>query len=188
MRSDPAQALPSPMHEEYRRGDFLISTDPALLDVTAIHAFLSGTDWARGVPIEIVARSLSNSLTFGLYHGGRQIGLARVITDRATFGYLADVYVLEAYRGRGLARWLMGCLVGHPGLQTVRRLLLSTHNAHALYAAFGFRPLKAPEDHLERRPPAAVSIDCAAAASRSDGPGARGRCVPGQSGGDSNNG
>jgi len=141
------------MSADYHRGDFLISTDPALLDIPAVHAFLAGTDWARGVTSETVARSLQHSLSFGLYHGRQQIGLARVITDRATFGYLADVYILEAYRGRGLAKWLIACVVGHPELQTVRRLLLATHAAHGLYAPFGFRPLRAPADHLELRRP-----------------------------------
>ncbi len=176
------------MHEEYRRGDFLISTDPARLDVAAVHAFLSSTYWARGIAIEIVARSLSNSLSFGLYLGEPQIGLARVITDRATFGYVADVYVLEAYRRRGLAKWLMSCVVNHPDLQTVRRLLLATRDAHALYAAFGFRPLRAPEDHLEQRSPGAVSGDCETVASQSAGAGAICRCLAGQREGDWNDG
>jgi GNAT superfamily N-acetyltransferase len=139
------------MHEEYRRGDFLISTDPARLDIRAVHAFLASTYWAKGVPLEVVARSLQYSLSFGVYHDGQQIGLARVITDRATFGYVADVYILEPYRGRGLAKWLVECVVGHPDLQTVRRLLLATRDAQGLYTPFGFRPLKAPEEHLERR-------------------------------------
>ncbi len=176
------------MHEEYRRGDFLISTDPVRLDVAAVHAFLSSTYWARGVAIEIVARSLRNSLSFGLYLGERQIGLARVITDRATFGYVADVYVLEAYRGLGLAKWLMTCVVDHPDLQTVRRLLLATRDAHPLYAAFGFRPLRAPEDHLELRPPGAIPGECEAVASQSAGAGASCPCMAGQTEGNLNDG
>lgn len=139
------------MHQEYRRDEFQISTDPARLDVNAVHAFLSATDWARGVAIEVVTRSLHHSLSFGVYDGERQIGLARVITDRATFGYIADVYILQPYRGRGLAKWLMECVLEHPDLQTARRLVLATRDAHGLYAPFGFRPLKAPEDHMERR-------------------------------------
>jgi len=139
------------MHMECHRGDFAISTDPALLDAAAVHAFLITTPWARGATLETVARSLQHSLCFGLYHHRRQIGLARVITDRATFGYVADVYVLESHRGRGLAKWLIECVVAHPDLQTVRRLVLATQDAHGLYAPFGFRPLRAPEDHLELR-------------------------------------
>lgn len=129
-----------------------ISTDPARLDVAAVHAFLAGTYWARGVSRDVVERSLRHSLCFGVYAGGRQVGLARVITDRATFGYVADVYVLEEYRGRGLAKRLIECIVAHPELQTVRRLLLATRDAHGLYTPFGFKPLARPQDHLERRP------------------------------------
>lgn len=143
-------------HTEHRRGEFLITTDPDRLDVRAVHAFLSTTSWARGVSLEAVERSLRHSLCFGVFHEDRQIGLARVITDRATFGYLADVYILEPYRGRGLATWLVRCVVEHPDLQTVRRLLLATRDAHGLYRPLGFQPLKAPGDHLElRRTPAA---------------------------------
>jgi GNAT superfamily N-acetyltransferase len=134
------------------RDGFRISTDPKEIDVGAVHAFLSRMPWAHGVGREVVERSLRHSLCFGLYTEGHQIGLARVVTDRATFGYVADVYVLEEYRGRGLARWLMECVVGHPELQTVRRLLLATRDAHSLYTPFGFKPLARPEDHLERRP------------------------------------
>ncbi|MBM3879853.1 MAG: GNAT family N-acetyltransferase [Verrucomicrobia bacterium] len=140
------------MHSESRRGEFVVSTDPAQLDVDAVHAFLSETYWAKGVSRQLVARSLEGSLAFGLYHDGRQIGLARVITDRATFGYLADVYVLEGYRGRGLGKWLIECILDHPELRSCRRLLLATRDAQGLYNRFGFRALAHPEDHLERRP------------------------------------
>jgi len=145
--------LDTATHLEFRHGEFLISTDPARLDVAAIHAFLSRTDWAKGVARELVERSLRHSLCFGMYHQGRQIGLARVITDRATFGYLADVYVLEEYRGRGLGKWLVRCVLAHPELQGLRSLRLATRDAHGLYRQFGFTALKHPQDHLERRPP-----------------------------------
>lgn len=140
-------------HAEFRQGEFLVSTDPARLNVDAVHAFLSRTDWAKGVARDVVERSLRHSLCFGLYRQGRQIGLARVITDRATFGYLADVYVLEEFRGRGLAKWLMRCILAHPELQSLRSLRLATRGAQALYRQFGFTALKHPECHLERRPP-----------------------------------
>lgn len=140
-------------HLEFHQGEFLVSTDPTRLDVDAIHAFLSRTYWAEGVAREVVERSLRHSLCFGLYHQGRQIGLARVITDHATFGYLADVYVLEEFRGRGLAKWLMRCILAHPELQSLRSLRLATRGAQALYRQFGFTALKHPEHHLERRPP-----------------------------------
>lgn len=136
-------------HLEFRLGEFLISTDPAKLDADAVHAFVSRTYWAKGVAREVVEKSLRHSLCFGMYHEGRQIGLARVITDRATFGYLADVYVLEQYRGRGLAKWLVSCILAHPHLQGLRSLRLATRDAHGLYRQFGFTELKHPEEHLE---------------------------------------
>lgn len=141
------------MPEEYQRGEFSISTDPAKLDVDAVHAFLSRSYWAMGVAREVVEQSLRHSLCFGVYRRGKQIGLARVITDRATFGYLADVYLLEEFRGRGLARWLLESLLSHPDLRRLRRINLITRDLHPLYRKFGFTELKHPEWHLERRPP-----------------------------------
>jgi GNAT superfamily N-acetyltransferase len=102
---------------------------------------------------DVVERSIRNSLCFGVFHHGRQIGFARVITDRATYGYLADVYILEEFRGQGLGKWLVECIVSHPDLQGCRKLALATRDAQGLYAAFGFKPLKRPEDQMERRPP-----------------------------------
>ena len=134
---------------ERQRGDYTISTDPARLDVTAIHAFLSRSYWAAGVPRSVVERALAHSLCFGLYHGTAQVGLARVISDRATFAYLADVYVLEAHRGQGLSKWLMETLCAHEDLQGLRRFLLATKDAHGLYAQFGFKPLHWPERVME---------------------------------------
>jgi GNAT superfamily N-acetyltransferase len=131
------------------RGEYVVSTDPAKLDVSAIHAFLSRSYWATGIPVETVARSLDGSLCFGLYHQGRQVGLARVITDGATFAYLCDVYILEKHRGRGLGRWLMETVMTHPALQGLRRWSLVTRDAHGLYAGLGFQPLQAPERHME---------------------------------------
>ncbi len=141
------------MPYECRQADFLISTDPARLDPEAVHAFLTRTYWAAGVAPEVVARSLRHSLCFGLYHQDRQIGLARLITDYATFGYLADVYVLEPWRGRGLGQWLVGCLVRHPEVRRLRSVRLATRDAHGLYRRFGFTPLEHPDHHLEWRPP-----------------------------------
>jgi GNAT superfamily N-acetyltransferase len=107
-----------------------------------------------GVPREIVERSLSGSLCFGLYHQGQQVGLARVITDEATFAYLCDVYVLEEHRGRGLGRWMMEVVMAHPSLQGLRRFSLVTRDAHGLYEEFGFEPLAKPEGHMEIHRPA----------------------------------
>jgi GNAT superfamily N-acetyltransferase len=137
-------------HEVERRGDFLISTDPALLDVPLTHDFLANRSyWAAGRPLEVARRSLDHSLCFGLYERGRQVGFARVVTDRATFAWLCDVFVLEAYRGRGLSKWLIGCVMGHPALQGLRRTLLGTRDAHALYERFGFKPLADPTRFME---------------------------------------
>jgi len=104
---------------------------------------------SEGIPASLVARAIAGSIPFSLFHGTTQIGFARVITDRATYGYLADVYVLDAYRGQGLGRWLVDCIMRHPDLQTLRRFSLVTRDAHGLYAQAGFSPLAAPERHME---------------------------------------
>jgi hypothetical protein len=135
--------------EEYRKGEFLISTDPSQLDVNIIHGFLRDSYWAKGIPREVVNRSIQNSLCFGLFADRQQIGFARVISDYATYAYLADVFVLESYRGLGLAKWLMECVVGHPNLQGLRRWTLGTRDAHGLYAQFGFTPLAKPDRFME---------------------------------------
>jgi GNAT superfamily N-acetyltransferase len=132
-----------------RREGFEISTDPARLDRAAVHAFLTESYWAKGVPREIVDRSISNSLSFGLYDASRQIGFARVITDRATYAYLADVYVLPEYRGRGLGKWLMETVMAHPDLQGLRRWSLVTRDAHGLYRGFGFKDVKDASRYME---------------------------------------
>ena len=117
-----------------RRGEFSISTDPADFDISAIHAYLSTSYWAAGIPKETVARSIANSLCFGVFNGDAQIGFARVITDRATFAYVGDVYILDAFQGRGLGTWLMQTIIAHPDLQGLRRWSLVTRDAHGLYA------------------------------------------------------
>jgi GNAT superfamily N-acetyltransferase len=138
-------------HELARQGEFLISTDPSLLDVPLIHDFLSNRSyWAAGRPLEVVRRSIENSLCFGLYESpGRQVGFARVVTDRATFAWLCDVFVLEEYRGRGLSKWLMECVMGHHALQGLRRVVLATRDAHGLYEQYGFTPLADPSRFME---------------------------------------
>jgi GNAT superfamily N-acetyltransferase len=136
---------PDEPREFARRGPYFLSTDPALLDVSLIHRFLSEQSyWAAGIPREVVERSLKNSLCFGLYEGSRQIGFARLVTDRATFAWLGDVFVIDAYRGQGLGKWMMESLLQHPDLQGLRRMLLGTRDAHGLYARFGFTPLAEP--------------------------------------------
>ncbi|MBP1649603.1 MAG: family N-acetyltransferase [Bacteroidetes bacterium] len=136
-------------HQYYQHGRFLVSTDPTLLDITAIHDFLSHCYWAEGIPLKLVERSIQGSLCFGLYDGRAQVGFARVITDRATFAYMADVYVLEPYRGQGLGTWLVECIMGHPDLQGLRRWCLLTRDAHGLYRKFGFSSPKEPGKYME---------------------------------------
>ena len=120
-----------------------ISTDPARLDIDAMHAYLTRSYWSPGIPRDIVARAARGSLCFGVYQGGRQVGLARVVTDHATFAYLCDVYVLEEHRGKGLSKWLMREVMSHPALTGARRAMLGTRDAHGLYARHGFQ---APPD------------------------------------------
>ena len=127
----------------------VISTDRARLDVDWIHASLRETYWAKGIPRDVVERSLANSMVFGAYDGERQIAVARVITDHATFAYLADVFVDPAYRGRGIGVALMRAIRAHPDLQNLRRWLLATANAHGLYQKFGFTPLAEPSRFME---------------------------------------
>jgi GNAT superfamily N-acetyltransferase len=126
-----------------------ISCEPARLDLEAIHAFLSQSYWSSGIPRAVVERAIANSLCFGVFHRDRQVGFARVITDKAAFAYLADVYILAEHRGKGLSRRLMEAIVGHPDLQGLRRMLLATRDARALHAKFGFRPLAAPDRIME---------------------------------------
>ena len=136
---------------EWRRGDYTISTDRARLDVSAIHEFLSTESyWARGRSFEMVERAVSNSLPFGLYRGARQLGFARVVTDYATFAWLADVYVLDEFRGEGLGRWLVAVVLSHPELQNLRRWILGTRDAHELYRRFGFVEVERPEFYMHR--------------------------------------
>lgn len=138
---------------EYRQGEFFISTDRSKLDVGAIHSFLTRSYWAKGIPRETVVRSIANSMCFGIYSDGKQVGFARVISDFTTFAFIGDVFVLEEFRGRGLGKWMMECIVAHPDLQGLRRWALGTLDAHGLYAQFGFTSLKAPERWMERHNP-----------------------------------
>ncbi|MFZ0862105.1 MAG: GNAT family N-acetyltransferase [Candidatus Sulfotelmatobacter sp.] len=139
---------------ESRRGEFLISTDRARLDLDLIHGFLTNCYWAKGIPRGVVARSIEHSLCFGVYDGnGAQVGLARVVNDFATVAYPGDVFVLESHRGRGLSKFLMECIVRHPALQNLRRWILLTRDAHGLYAQFGFTPVKSPARYMELHRP-----------------------------------
>jgi GNAT superfamily N-acetyltransferase len=136
---------------EHRRDGFVVSTDPARLDLHATHDFLAKSSyWAKRIPFETFARSAENSLCFGVYDSaGAQVGFARVVSDFATFAYIADVFVLDSHRGHGLGKWLMECIQQQPQLQGLRRWVLTTRDAHGLYAQFGFTSPKFPERFME---------------------------------------
>jgi GNAT superfamily N-acetyltransferase len=139
---------------EWHRGDYTISTDNERLEIPTIHHYLSNESyWAQGRSVETVQLALKNSFNFGLYKNSKQVGFARVVTDFATFAWLADVFVLPEYRGQGLSKWLMEIILGHPRLQGFRRWVLATKDAHTLYERFGFIPLHRPERWMERPDP-----------------------------------
>jgi len=139
------------MIREWQRGEYLISTDMDRLDLGFIHNFLSNSSyWAQGRDLELVKRSVSHSFNFGLYKGNQQIGFARVVTDYATFAWLADVFVLDEYRGQNLGKWLIEVIVCHPRLQGFRRWLLATRDAHELYRRFGFTELSDASRWMEK--------------------------------------
>jgi GNAT superfamily N-acetyltransferase len=136
---------------ESRRGEYLISTDNRRLDVDVIQRFLTDESyWAKTRTPEQTRTAIENSICFGLYNGDRQIGFARVVSDRATFAYLGDVFVIEEFRGQGLSKWLMETIVSHPELQNLRRWVLATRDAHGLYEQFDFAGLRFPERWMER--------------------------------------
>ena len=137
------------MQTEWRRENYLISTDRGRLDRSVIHRFLEGSYWAKGISREIVDRCIENSLCFGLYDRDCQIGFARIISDFSTFAYLADVFVLESARGQKLGVWLIETVMSHPQLQGLRRWMLATADAHGLYRKFGFTALSRPERIME---------------------------------------
>jgi len=139
---------------EWQRGEYTISTDNNRLNIRIIHNFISNQSyWAEGRPIETMQRALDNSLNFGLYKNSQQIGFARVVTDYATFAWIADVFVLPEHRGQGLSKWLLEVILSHPELQGFRRWVLATKDAHSLYARFGFMALHRPERWMERPDP-----------------------------------
>ena len=137
---------------EIKENGFIFSDDNNLVDVKTVHNYLSTRSyWAKGIPLNIVQKSIANSLCFGVYKDGRQAGFARWVTDKSTFAYLCDVYVEEEFRGLGLAKKLMSLMLFHPDLQGLRTYSLATLDAHNLYAQFGFKPLSAPEKLMEIR-------------------------------------
>lgn len=138
--------------------DFEISTDPNRLDVDVIYSFLSTSYWSAGIPREVVEKSIKNSLCFGVYSPeGQQVGFARMITDKATFAYLADVFILEEFRGLGLSKRLMEFIFSYPELQGLRRIMLATRDAHSLYEKYGFTPLTNPDTFMQNWNPEVYS-------------------------------
>lgn len=136
------------MNEELA-SNFSISTDKSQLDLEMIDNFLKTSYWAKDIPKSIVEKSIAHSLCFGVYQKEQQIGFARVISDYATFAYLADVFILESYRGQGLGKWLIQSILTHSELQNLRKFLLGTWDAHELYRQFGFNSLNRPERYME---------------------------------------
>jgi len=136
---------------EWRKADFVISTDRSRLNVKFIHNFLSTQAyWAIGRSFEVVQHAIENSLNFGVFDGNQQIGFARVVTDFATFAWVADVFISDEYRGRGLGVWLIEVITSHPKLQGFRRWILATRDAHALYRRFGFNEIANPQRYMEK--------------------------------------
>ena len=134
--------------------DYHISADKSKLDHQLIHRYLSGESyWAKGMPLEVMQRSFENSMCFGVYKGNAQVGFARIISDKATFAYLADVFIHSDHRGKGLSKMLMDYIISHPDLQGLRRWMLGTADAYGLYAKYGFTPLGKPERMMERNNP-----------------------------------
>ncbi|MBV9339817.1 MAG: GNAT family N-acetyltransferase [Acidobacteria bacterium] len=138
---------------EHEYGDYVVSTDPARLDHDVIHRFLTNSYWAKGIPRQLVARCIENSLCFGVFRGREQVGFARVISDYATFAYVGDVFILAEHRGRGLGKFLMSCVMNHPELVGLRRWSLVTRDGHGLYRQFGFTSLARPDGYMELHNP-----------------------------------
>jgi GNAT superfamily N-acetyltransferase len=153
---DKGEARAKTWSRAFRNEQYVVSTDKDRLDLEMIHNFLSTQSyWAKGIPRTTLEESIRHSLCFGLFHGNEQIGFARIVSDLATIAYLADVFVVPQYRGRGLSKWLMECICSHPHLQDLRRWMLVTEDAHGLYRKYGFVPLARPERFMERHNPGA---------------------------------
>ena len=136
------------MEYSVTENNFIISTDKNKINIEYVHDFLSHSYWSPGVPIETVTKAMNGSLCFGVYDNDKQIGYARMVTDTATFAYLADVFIDENYRGKGLGKWLVKTILAHPELQGLRRIMLATKDAHTLYEQVGFTPINNPERYM----------------------------------------
>lgn len=133
---------------QIKKATYTISTDKAKLDLKVIHGYLKDAYWCKNIPIEIIKKSIRGSLCFGVYHQEKQVGFARVISDLATFAYLADVFILPEYQGNELGKWLIETIVEYPDLQEIRTFSLATKDAHGLYEQFGFKPLAEPHKRM----------------------------------------
>jgi len=138
---------------EWIKDGYLVSTDKSKIDVETVHHFLSRSYWAENIPLDVVRKSIENSLCFGMYHEEKLVGFARAISDFATFAYLADVFILPEERGKGLSKWLLAIILEHPQLQALRRFTLATRDAHSLYAQFGFSLFDKPERWMQKHDP-----------------------------------
>ncbi len=139
---------------ESNLGEYRISTDQSELDLNVIHHYLSEESyWATGIPFGTLKKAIDHSLNFGVYYRNKQIGFARLVTDYATFAYLCDVFILEEHRGKGLSKWLMKTINEHPGLQSLRRWVLLTRDAHGLYTQYNWSDIKTPDRYMERHFP-----------------------------------
>jgi len=147
---------------EWIKDGYLVSTDKSKIDVETVHHFLSRSYWAENIPLDVVRKSIENSLCFGMYHEEKLVGFARAISDFATFAYLADVFILPEERGKGLSKWLIGIILEHPQLQGLRRFTLATRDAHSLYAQFGFSLFDKPERWMQKHDPVVYKRDTSA--------------------------
>ena len=134
---------------DFKKTGYSISTDKSKLDFEVIHQFLTQSYWSKNIPLELVKKAAANSLCFGVYYNETQIGYARIISDTTSFAYLADVFIVEEHRGKGLSKWLMQYIIDHPDLQGLRRWMLGTRDAHELYKKFGFKAMAAPDRFME---------------------------------------
>jgi N-acetylglutamate synthase-like GNAT family acetyltransferase len=143
---------------EWKKDDYSISTDKSKIDLNTVHDFLTHSYWSENISKDVVKKSIDNSLCFAVYHHENLIGFARVISDFATFAYLADVFILPDQRGKGLSKWLMQVIMDHPDLQGLRRFTLATRDAHGLYAQFGFTSFDRPERWMHKHDPDVYKI------------------------------
>jgi N-acetylglutamate synthase-like GNAT family acetyltransferase len=146
------------MEPEWEKDNYLLSTDKSKIDVRIVHHFLTQSYWAENISMEVVQKSIDHSLCFAIYHHQELIGFARVISDFATFAYLADVFIVPKERGKGLSKWLMQTIMDHPQLQRLRRFTLATRDAHKLYAQFGFTAFDKPERWMQKTDPDVYKI------------------------------